>query len=98
MSECYALGRLKEGVPDDAEVVRKDELNGTKGPSVIARTKDYLVFKEGEPGFVLLDIDVKGMPDTVKRRIEECGGPWGALCEASFGLKLLMRSASACTL
>jgi hypothetical protein len=80
-NQAYALGCLKDGVPDSATVVVADELNDEGGLSVIARTKKYLVFKEGEPGFVLLDIDVKGMPDTVKRCIEECGDIWGALCE-----------------
>ena len=48
-NQAYALGRLKDGIPDGAKVVRKDELNGAKDPSIIARTLDHLVFKEGEP-------------------------------------------------
>ena len=97
-NQAYALGRLKDGVPDDADVVRKDELNGASGPSVIARTKDYLVFNKSEPGFVLLDIDVKGMPDTVKRRIEECGGRLAALCMVFPALKTVARVERASTL
>jgi hypothetical protein len=80
-SEAYALGCVKDGHPDHVRVVTADKLNGASDPSVIARTKDYLVFKEGEPGLALLDVDLKGMPDAVKRRIEECGDIWGALCE-----------------
>src|SRR5262249_9330500 len=90
-NQAYALGRLKDEVPDGAKVVVADELKDEGDPSVIARTKKYLVFKEGEPGLVLLDIDVKGMPDTVKERIEECGGLWNALCKVFPALKTVAR-------
>jgi hypothetical protein len=62
-------------------IVRADKLNGAGDPSVIARTLDYLVFNKGEPGLVLLDADFKGMPEAAARRMEECGGFWGALSE-----------------
>ena len=96
-NQAYALGRLKDGVPDGAKVVVADELKDAGDPSVIARTKKYLIFKEGEPGFVLLDIDVKDMPDTVKRSIEGCGGPWGALCKVFPELKTVARVERAST-
>jgi hypothetical protein len=80
-SEAYALGRLKGGHPERVRVVRRDELNGTTDPSVIARTKEYLVFSEGEPGLALLDVDLKGLPEDANRRMAECGGVWGVLCE-----------------
>jgi hypothetical protein len=97
LNQAYSLGRLKEGVPDGAKVVVADELKDENDASVIARTKKYLVFKEGEPGFVLLDIDVKGMPDTVKRGIEECGVIWGALCTVLPELKTVARVERAST-
>jgi hypothetical protein len=78
-NEAYALGRLKAGVPDHVRVVTADKVDGTSDQSVIARSKKYLAFVEGEPGLALLDVDLKGMPDAVKRRIEQCGGVWGAL-------------------
>jgi hypothetical protein len=96
-NQAYALGRLKEGVPDGAEVVVADKLNGGADPSVIARTKEYLIFKEGEPGLALLDVDLKGIPDTVKRRLEECGGALGALCEVLPVLKTVARVERAST-
>jgi hypothetical protein len=77
--QAYTLGRLRDDLPDHVEIVRRDKLNGAT--SAIARTKENLIFKEGEPGFVLLDVDLKGMTDAVARRLEECG-LWGALCEA----------------
>ena len=42
--EAYALGRLKDGLPDRVRVVTDDELDGTGDSSVIARTNEYLVF------------------------------------------------------
>src|SRR5262245_20328011 len=38
-NQAYALGRLKDGVPDAATVVVADELKDEGDPSVIARTK-----------------------------------------------------------
>jgi hypothetical protein len=96
-NQAYALGRLKNGVSDGARVVRRGKLNGAGDPSVIARTKEYLVFNDGEPGLVLLDIDFKGMPEATKRRIEECGGLWSALCEVLPALKTVARVERAST-
>ena len=96
-NQAYALGRLKDGVKDGAAVVTAKEIKDAGDLSVIARTMKYLVFKEGEPGFVLLDIDLKGMPETVKRSIEGCGGPWGALCKAFPELKTIARVERAST-
>jgi RecA-family ATPase len=78
--QAYALGRLKDGLPDRVQVVRADKLNGAGDPSVIARTQDYLIFKDG-PGVVLLDVDFKALSVDAKRHMDECGGLWGALCE-----------------
>jgi hypothetical protein len=79
-NEAYALGRLKDGLPYCCKVVRSGKLNGSEDPSVIARTLDYLNFNEG-PGFVLLDFDSKGMSEAAARRLEECNGFWGAICQ-----------------
>ena len=81
-NEAYALGRLKDGLSDRVQVVRKDDLNGAEDPAVIARTLDYLAFNKDEPGLVLLDFDTKGISAATLRRIEECGGDFfGAVCE-----------------
>ena len=78
--EAYAIGRLKDGLPDCVRIVRDDKLDEAKGdPTVIARTKDNIVFVDGEPGLVLQDIDLKGIPETTKSRIKETG-VWAALC------------------
>ena len=81
-NEAYALGRIKDGHPARVSVVTAAKLNEAKGnPSVIARTKNYLVFAEGEPGLALLDIDLKGISEAAKVRIKERDGVWGVLCE-----------------
>src|SRR3954464_9085726 len=87
-NEAYALGRLKDGLPDRVKVVRKSDLNGTEDLAFIARTLDYLTFHEGQPGLGLLDFDTKGIPAITLRLIEECGGGlFGALCEVLPGLE-----------
>lgn len=81
-NEAYALGRLKEGLPDRVQVVRKSDLAGMEDSAFIARTLDYLAFNKGKPGLVLLDFDTKGMSAATRRRIEECGGDFfGAICD-----------------
>jgi hypothetical protein len=96
-NQAYALGRLKDGLDDPVQVVPAAKLNGAKDPAVIARSKKYLCFNEGEPGLVLLDVDFKGMSAAARRRVEECGGPWGALCEVLPALKTVARVERAST-
>jgi uncharacterized protein (DUF927 family) len=96
-NQAYALGRLKDGVQDGAKVVVADALKDEGDPSVIARTKKYLVFNKGEPGFVLLDIDLKAMPETVKQSIKKCGDEWDALCTVLPELKTVARVERAST-
>jgi hypothetical protein len=81
-NQAIALGTLRANVPDVAKVTVKrklEELNGTANPDVIARTADYIVYREKQPAFVLIDYDTKGMPEQVKERIETLGGLWPAL-------------------
>jgi hypothetical protein len=83
--EAYALGRLREDLPDQVEIVTQDRLDiaRAKNPAVIARTKEFLIFKKGEPGIVLFDVDYKGAPAAIRRRLMESGGP-GPLCAKFF--------------
>jgi hypothetical protein len=96
-SEAYALGRLKDGVADPVQVVTRAKLNGAADPSIIARTKEFVVFNEGEPGLCLLDTDIKGMPKVMARRIEERGSLFGALCEIVPALATVARVQRAST-
>jgi hypothetical protein len=76
--EAYAIGRLKEGLPDKVRIVVADKLANFHGdPGVAARTKEHLAFVEGAPAICLLDVDVKGMSEAARRRI---GRVWEALC------------------
>ena len=79
--EAYALGRLRDGLPERVSVVRADKLNGADA-GVIARSLDYLVFGADEPGLCLLDYDRKGISPGARARMDECGGSyWDALCD-----------------
>jgi hypothetical protein len=62
-NEAIALGTLRADLPNEVKVVIKDKLNGADG--VIARTSDFVDYRKGEPAFVLLDFDTKGMPANV---------------------------------
>jgi hypothetical protein len=79
--EAYALGRLKEDLPDHVRIVVADKLADLRGkPGVAARTKEHLVFVEGAAAVCLLDVDVKGVNEDARRRIKE-RGVWAALCD-----------------
>ncbi len=47
-NEAIALGRLRQGLADKVDVVLKKELNESKSPGIIARTREYLEFAPGE--------------------------------------------------
>lgn len=76
-NEALTLGVLRPDLPDVVEVVTKSKLNGAA--DVIARTQDFLSFCPGQPTFVLLDHDTKGMPAEVRQRIDALGGFWRTL-------------------
>jgi len=79
-SECaLALGTI-DGIEqnESVRVTMQSRLRGFDG--VIARDKDHLHFDAGQPGFLLVDFDKKGMPDEVRRRVENAGGVWPLIC------------------
>ena len=45
----------------------------------IARSQEHVVFEDGKPSWMLLDIDRKGMPAGVADRIDAAGGIWPLL-------------------
>jgi len=79
--EAYGNGCLLDGLPDRVTVTTVEKLDEARksDPTVIARTRDYLVYAAGEPAIALLDIDLKGVPDGAKSLINEAGGIWSAL-------------------
>ena len=78
--QAIALGCLPDHIPDDVQVVTKREL--ASHPGAIARTRDFIDYREGAPGWMLIDVDTKGMPRQVAERIQEAGGPWPFICQA----------------
>jgi hypothetical protein len=87
--EAYALGRLKDGLPDCVLVVTAAKIGEAQktDPTTITRSLDYLAFAKGEPGIALIDVDRKGMPHAVKARVAGAEGVWGALCTVVPALK-----------
>jgi putative DNA primase/helicase len=77
-NEAFALGRIKNGHPDRVRVVTAAKVKDD--PKVIARTLKYLVFAQGEAGLALIDIDLKGISEAARRRIDGATGIWKALC------------------
>lgn len=80
--EALALGVLRGGLPDQVVVTTQDRLaqmNGSAPGDLIARNAEHIVYEAGIPALALIDIDTKGMPAAVKKRIVEAGGFWNAL-------------------
>jgi hypothetical protein len=82
-NEAIAIGSLKEGVSDGAHVVTKRELPKPEQADVIARTKDFVIFPEYKAGYILFDIDTKGMPQPVRDRVAALGGAWPSIVGAA---------------
>ena len=81
-NEAIAIGALKEGVTDGARVVIKRKLPKPERPNVIARTKDFVIFPKYKAGYILFDVDTKGMPQPVHDRVAALGGAWPAIVGA----------------
>ena len=77
--QAIALGRLHSDLPDQVEIVTKRKLNGTTDPNVIARSRNHIIYRPGEFALALVDYDTKGIPPSVKHRLDELGGLWPAL-------------------
>ncbi len=74
-NEVLCLGRPKCGLAT-AHVVTQSQVS----PGKIARTLEYFEYPSA-PGWLLLDFDLKGMPEPVATRIECLGGGLAALEE-----------------
>jgi hypothetical protein len=93
-NQAITLGALRAGQPKNVKVVTKNKLNGAKG--VIARTGDFIHYRQGHPAFVLIDFDRKEMPPEVADRLGEF---WKTLVKVLPGLRgaahVVRRSTSA---
>jgi hypothetical protein len=98
MNVAYALGSLRDGVPDRAGVVLARDLKNER-TGVIARSKDYLCYSSGKPALMLLDHDAKAMPVEVEQEVKRLGGFWPALVsvipDLAHAARVLRRSTSA---
>src|SRR5215470_9824989 len=66
--QAIALGALKPGLASPVTIVTKQKLN--LNPGAVTRSRDSIDYQRGMPGWMLIDIDVKGMPPEVASRIE----------------------------
>jgi len=96
---AWALGRLRDGIPDATRIVVKKDPQSAR-PGFAARTQDNFHYRPGAPALGLIDHDTKGMPPRVKARIVELGGVEAALaavCPEIAGAGYIRRrSTSAC--
>jgi hypothetical protein len=82
--EGLALGALRADLPDKVDVVTKRKLsqvNGTPGPNLITRTRDYILYTPGQAAAVLLDYDPKGASPAIVQQVKE-NGLWPTLVAA----------------
>ena len=93
--QAIALGALKPGLPSPATIVTKQNLGANLG--AIARSRDFIDYQPGAPGWMLIDFDAKGMPPEVAASIEALGGVWSALTTVAPGLKDAARVSRAST-
>lgn len=81
--QALSLGRIITGVGaaepyKSVYCVARGMLN-SNDPATIARTQDFIRYVAGEPGFMLIDFDQKGMPPEVRARLATMGGVWPAI-------------------
>jgi hypothetical protein len=92
-NQALSLGRITQGigaqaVPQEVLCVSKKNLD-QKDPRVICRTQEYVGYVTGQPGWMVLDFDQKGMPDSVKELLgggDRLGAVWNAIVKACPGL------------
>jgi hypothetical protein len=98
-SEAIALGRLRSDLANDVAVTTKYKLDTVNGHDIIARTDNDIIYNADDPVFVLLDYDMKGMPQEVADKIAALGGFWKALCsvvpEFANAARVMRKSTSA---
>ena len=96
--QALALGRLRSDIADKVDIVVKKKLDGA-AVGTIARTKDYIGYRDGAPAWVLIDFDRKGMPTAVAMKIAELGGVEAALLsvcpEITKAMRIIRSSTSA---
>src|SRR5258707_2691495 len=72
-TQAWAMGALRDGLPDEVRVIVKAKLDQRTQPSdsIIARTTEFLTFRPGRPALLPIDFDTKGMPPTVAEKLKD---------------------------
>jgi hypothetical protein len=73
--QALALGRMREGLGNTVYLVPKKNADADH----VARTVENFVYAPGEPAYVLIDFDRKGMPAETATKIKANGGLWPTL-------------------
>jgi hypothetical protein len=92
---AIALGALKDGLPTSVRIVVPRNLQDNAG--FITRSREYINYRPGVPGWVLIDFDTKGLPPEIAARIEVASGMWNALLRVAPGLVCAARVSRATT-
>ena len=93
--EAIALGALRADLQDLVRITTKDRLKDLQGsvpPDLIVRTGDHIIYRPGQPALALIDIDTKGMPASVKHKIDAISGFLPALASLLPELELAGRA------
>jgi hypothetical protein len=80
--QALALGSLRQGVLDAVAVTTKAQVSPPPARTsidVVARSRDFLTFRNEARGYALLDFDTKNMSAVVKERLAAAGGFVAAL-------------------
>jgi hypothetical protein len=58
--QALTLGGLRPDLPARVEVTTKRRLNGSTRPDLVARSREYIAYRSGQPAVALIDYDIKG--------------------------------------
>jgi hypothetical protein len=94
---ALALGSIHNFNGSTVKVVTAKKLIELPDNYNIARTREHVIFRPGEPAWMLLDFDAKGMPPAVQTQFDLAGGYWGALLQVVPGVECAERVTRAST-
>jgi hypothetical protein len=87
--QAISIGSMRADLPDTCTVTTAHNLTPNSPKNLIARSQEYLEHRQGKSALLLVDVDTKGMPTSIKTRIDENGGHIATIVEV---IPDLMRS------
>jgi hypothetical protein len=79
-NEALVLGRLNSDLDDKVPLATKRAItSGRASTGAVARTRENIDYRNGKPGLMLFDFDIKGMPAATKEKVAEAGGLFEAM-------------------